>query len=47
MLETDKVIAECPSCGKRTFAVYEEKEFGLDKIKGKCFACGAEKKMRF
>jgi Zn finger protein HypA/HybF involved in hydrogenase expression len=45
--EKDVVFAICPSCGENTFAVYEDKEFGLDKIKGKCFACGAEKKIRF
>jgi len=47
MPETAMVVAECFECGKRTFVIYEDRKIGKDKIKGKCFACGAEKDMRF
>jgi hypothetical protein len=47
MPETAIVIAECPNCGKKCFAVYEERKIGKDKLKGKCFACDAEKEMRY
>jgi len=46
MGDANFAVADCPSCGKRSFVVWKDKKVGRDEFKGRCLACDIKKDMQ-